>query len=161
MRISSEFGPERSRTSRVQRIAVVIAATAALATVFACASDRVLNAGIGTIDEDASSPPAFTDPSASDAALTEAERESLACIGTECPAPWDTCISQSGPAYTCGTDLSRDSANCGACGNKCPVNAALHMTSRCADGACAFECLNPASIRFRVAQLQRRPRGWL
>ena len=147
MRISSKFGAERSRTSRGLRSAVVIAASAALATVFACGSDRVLNVGLGTIDEDASSPPSFTDPSASDAALADAAREILACMGTECPAPWETCSSGSGLAYKCGTDLSRDSANCGACGNKCPVNAELHMTSRCADGACAFECLNPASSR--------------
>ena len=58
------------------------------------------------------------------------------CIGTECPAPWATCPSEDRATYACGTDLSRDPDNCGACGNKCLEYRPTHMTSRCVDGAC-------------------------
>lgn len=72
-------------------------------------------------------------------------QEILACIGTECPAPWATCTPEDGPAYKCGTDLSHDPDNCGSCGNKCLVYEPLHMTSRCVDGACELECRNSTS----------------
>ncbi|OJY23846.1 MAG: hypothetical protein BGO98_18070 [Myxococcales bacterium 68-20] len=65
------------------------------------------------------------------------------CIGTECPAPWATCPSEDRATYACGTDLSRDPDNCGACGNKCLEYRPTHMTSRCVDGACELECMSP------------------
>ena len=67
------------------------------------------------------------------------------CIGTECPPPWATCVSPSGPSYKCGTDLDRDPSNCGACGTVCPPFYALNMTSRCVSGACELECVNQTS----------------
>lgn len=69
----------------------------------------------------------------------------LACIGTECPAPWATCLSEDGPTYKCGTDLQHDSNNCGACGNKCLTYKPTHMKSRCVDGACELECFSEES----------------
>ena len=86
-------------------------------------------------------PPSFTDPSSADAALEGGGR--LECIGTECPSPWTTCVSEDGPTYKCGTDLRRDPDHCGACGNKCRDFKRLHMTSRCVDGACEVECYSP------------------
>ncbi len=88
-------------------------------------------------------PPTFTDPSSLDASVIEASTEALACIGTECPAPWETCPSEDGSTYKCGTDLKRDPNNCGACGNKCLAFEPIHMRSRCVNGACELECMSP------------------
>lgn len=86
-------------------------------------------------------PPGVDSGDAADVVIRE-----LACIGTECPAPWTTCLSESGPSYKCGTDLSRDANNCGACGNKCLAYKPIHMTSRCVESACALECYNEATF---------------
>ncbi len=76
----------------------------------------------------------------------------LMCVGTECPAPFATCPG-SGVGYKCGVDLSRDSDNCGACGNECLHYASLNMTSRCVNGQCEIECFNdvknPGQIDMR------------
>jgi len=109
---------------------------------FAC-SERIYMGEVKTDEET----PAFTDPNDVDAALDEGGGERLECIGTECPEPWTTCISEDGPTYKCGTDLQRDPNHCGACGNKCIEYKPLHMTSRCIDGACALECKASANPR--------------
>ena len=88
------------------------------------------------------SAPVFTAPPDGGDASLDAALPVLSCIGTECPAPFATCISESGPSYKCGIDLMRDPDHCGACGNKCLTYKPLHMTSRCVDGACELECLN-------------------
>ena len=72
---------------------------------------------MGEVKSDAGAP-SFTDPKNLDAALGEGGGPRLECIGTECPDPWTTCISEDGPTYKCGTDLRRDPDNCSACGNK-------------------------------------------
>src|SRR5688500_17541291 len=69
----------------------------------------------------------------------------LQCMGTECPSPYATCLSDDGPAYKCGTDLKRDNKHCGTCGNECLKYKPLHMTSRCVDGACELECFSEPS----------------
>lgn len=97
--------------------------------------------------EDASTPPVFVDPSADAAVDSDVDVDMLMCIGTECPAPFVTCASESGPAYKCGTDISRDPNNCGACGNKCLTYEPLHMNSRCVDGACELECKNAITVQ--------------
>lgn len=86
--------------------------------------------------------PTFTDPTSKDASLGDDADGRLQCIGTECPAPWATCISEGNPTYKCGTDLLRDSDNCGACGNECGDYKPVHMISRCFDGACELSCYN-------------------
>lgn len=86
--------------------------------------------------------PGLIDPNDLDAAL-EGGGSRLECIGTECPEPWTTCISEDGPTYKCGVDLARDPNNCGSCGNKCLEYKPTHMTSRCVEGACQLECFNP------------------
>jgi hypothetical protein len=73
-------------------------------------------------------------------------QELLACVGTECPAPFATCTSEDGPSYKCGTDLSHDPKNCGACGNECLVYEPIFMTSRCVQGVCELECRNEPTI---------------
>jgi hypothetical protein len=76
----------------------------------------------------------------------------LACMGTECPAGYATCLSGVvGTApYKCGTDLKRDDDNCGECGNKCLLYIPLHMSSRCIEGACEFQCYSGPE----------NPKGW-
>ncbi len=96
---------------------------------------------MGEVKSDAGAP-SFTDPKNLDAALGEGGGPRLECIGTECPDPWTTCISEDGPTYKCGTDLRRDPDNCGACGNKCLEYEPIHMTSRCVEGSCQLECFN-------------------
>ncbi|AKU98231.1 Tryptophan synthase alpha chain [Labilithrix luteola] len=98
--------------------------------------------------EDASTSPVFQNPSDGDAAVdSDLGRTPLMCKGTECPSPFATCAAESGPAYKCGTDLSSDSNNCGACGNKCLTYEPLRMNSRCVDGACEVECRNSLTVQ--------------
>ena len=99
---------------------------------------------MGEVKSDAA-PPSFVDPSTTDASFADGEGPRLECVGTDCPAPWTTCISEEGPTYKCGTDLARDSDNCGACGNKCLTYKPIHMTSRCTQGACELECYTEPS----------------
>ena len=74
-----------------------------------------------------------------EASISAPER-TLACIGTTCPAPWVTCPT--GNASLCGTNMSNDPQNCGACGVVCAeYTEGLHLGARCVDGACVFECL--------------------
>jgi hypothetical protein len=84
--------------------------------------------------------PGFVDPNSRDAAFADGEGPVPACIGTECPAPWATCVSQEKPTYKCGTDTLRDNDHCGACGNACPTYKPIHMSSRCNSGSCELEC---------------------
>ena len=70
----------------------------------------------------------------------------LACVGTECQAPYDTCPTAfGGPGYKCAVNLLTDNANCGACGNVCPEFPLLSMRTRCVDGACKRECSDGAA----------------
>lgn len=89
-------------------------------------------------------PPAFTDPGRADASVDDASSGPiLACIATECPSPFATCISRTEPSFKCGINLAVDSKNCGQCGNECPNDLnlmELKLTSRCVDGACAYQC---------------------
>jgi hypothetical protein len=101
---------------------------------------------MGEVKQASDAAPSFAPPAteAGADALVDARTVALSCIGTECPAPWATCLAPSGPTYKCGTDLTRDNDNCGTCGNKCLVYKPTHMTSRCNAGACELECLSPA-----------------
>lgn len=116
--------------------------------VVACAND----VDMGQVKEQSDAAPSFEPPAAEAGAdaLADAKNVALSCIGTECPAPWTTCLSESGPTYKCGTDLMRDKNNCGACGNKCLVYGPVHMTSRCIDGACELACLSPFDMNDPV-----------
>jgi hypothetical protein len=100
----------------------VVSASAALGTVFACASDEdVLNVGVGVVDEDASTTPPLVpiaQPDASaDAAAFAAGLTLAMCVATECPWPWKTCPRNDGtlPTYACTTNVSDDLQNCGGC----------------------------------------------
>ena len=95
---------------------------------------------MGEVRSDAGAP-SFT-PNNLDGAVSEDDGPRVACIGTECTAPWTTCLSEDGPAYKCGTDLRRDNDHCGACGNKCLEYKPINMISRCVEGACQLECYN-------------------
>lgn len=133
-------------SSKKTLVTTSIAAIAVLAVV-ACTA-RI---DMGEVKLSDAGEPSFLDPTGRDGALADGDAtEVLSCIGTECPAPWTTCISDEGPTYKCGTDLTRDPDNCGSCGNKCLVYKPIHMTSRCIDGACALECLSPPSTIGRV-----------
>jgi hypothetical protein len=124
--------------SSKKRLCTLSALALALAAV-ACAE----NVDMGEVaDRDVPfAPPAEAGPDAGGDAP-----ELLSCIATECPDGLATCLSESGPAYKCGTDLLRDNEHCGACGNKCLVYKPIHMTSRCVDGACELECLSEPDI---------------
>jgi hypothetical protein len=97
------------------------------------------------VASDAPVPPRFT-PSPDGGDSGDLPSTPLACMGTMCPHGFGTCLS--GPVgaapHKCGTDLMRDSDNCGACGNKCSDYLPLHMTSRCVDGGCELQCYSPA-----------------
>lgn len=62
----------------------------------------------------------------------------LACMGTECPAPYATCGTT--PAFQCGTNLQNDPNNCGACGNVCETYDGIALDGTCVKGACTFSC---------------------
>lgn len=68
----------------------------------------------------------------------------LACIGTECPYPYQTCPDANGAlGYKCGSSLLTDDNNCGQCGNVCPSYfTGLQMDSHCVNGKCQSECVN-------------------
>jgi hypothetical protein len=115
------------------RRSLVSFAVVAIGIAAVACSDRVY---MGEVKADAGAP-GFTDPNNRDAALGDG---GLACIATECPEPWATCMAEDKVAYKCGTDLLRDNDNCGACGNACPKFTPVHMTSRCSTGSCELEC---------------------
>ncbi len=125
-----------------------------LAATAACGSNRDLFIG-SDCDEGLCDPrpaPSFTIPDAgadadADGAISEPEKV-LACIGTECPFPYATCLTTTGKGdYTCGVNLLTDSNNCGECGNVCPgiaVFDTLRMATQCVDGKCQRECASPS-----------------
>ncbi len=120
--------------SRIRTLSLTAAVVLAIAIV-ACANDVEMGEVVGGPDAAPSlTPPA--DASVRDATLM------LACIGTQCPAPWATCVDDEGPSYKCGVDLTRSAKHCGACGNACPTFAPLHMRSRCVQAACELECFS-------------------
>lgn len=67
----------------------------------------------------------------------------LACIGTECPAPYGTCS----PTEPCAVNFMTDPLNCGACGVACPAVGDLNMRSACEDGVCRYRCIDGATYR--------------
>lgn len=127
--------------SSTKRTLFSLIAAAGAVVVVAC-SERI---DMGEVTTGAQVP-SFSDPSPDGGdASADVTITPLACMATECPAPWATCLSEDGPAYKCGTDLTRDPKNCGACGNECLAYKPIHMTSRCVDGACALECFSEAN----------------
>ncbi len=125
--------------SSLKRAAISIGFVALGVAAVAC-SERIY---MGEVKSDGT--PGFTDPKNMDASLLDAGEPPLLCIGTECPAPWTTCITDGKPTYKCGTDLRHDDDNCGACGNKCLEYKPIHVGSRCLDGACVLECKSSKS----------------
>lgn len=64
----------------------------------------------------------------------------LLCIGTTCPAGLLTCPTAEGMSFPCGVDVTKDNANCGACGIVCPSFPELNALSRCVAGRCELQC---------------------
>jgi hypothetical protein len=60
----------------------------------------------------------------------------LACVGTECPAPYGTCT----PAERCAVNFNSDPLNCGGCGLPCRAVGDLNMNVQCVDGQCEYQC---------------------
>ena len=83
---------------------------------------------------DAEAPQTFTSEAGADGDAGPV----LACVGTECPVPFGSC-----GAYKCGTDLSSDSQNCGACGKACPQYPDLRLSSICQGSTCVLTCYSP------------------
>ncbi len=102
----------------------------------ACAT--TVNVGAEKPTPDATPTPTFTPPAPDGGDAASAPKRELACIGTECPAPFSTCSDK--PSFKCGTNLLTDPNNCGACGVECKGFDAINMSAGCAQGACAFEC---------------------
>lgn len=125
--------------SKKQLSTLLIAASTLVA--FACAD----SVDLGDVKEgaDAAAPPTFTPPPADDggdaAQVDTSPPHVLACIGTECPYPYETCSNQ--PSFKCGTNVLNDPANCGACGVSCLGFDPINMSASCAQGQCAFECM--------------------
>lgn len=115
---------------------------AAACVVFAACSESI---DLGEVTTPAPAP-GFGEVDAGVAADGSASLVPLSCIGTECPAPWATCLSEHGPTHKCGTDLRSDPKHCGACNNECPTFAPTHMKSRCVDGSCELECFSEESF---------------
>ena len=115
---------------------VVLTVCAVALVAGACAT--TVNVGAEPTAADASPPPTFIPqvPDGGDAARST--KGELACIGTECPAPYSTCSDK--PSFKCGTNLLTDPNNCGACGVECKGFDGINMSASCAQGACAFEC---------------------
>ncbi len=92
-------------------------------------------------DAGVTSPPSFTPdpPDGGDAEAAAPPAKILACMGTECEAPYATCSDK--PFPKCGTNLMNDPANCGACGNRCGGFESVNMDARCIDGACVLGCM--------------------
>jgi len=124
-----------------KRLVALFAVLSALVVV-ACAND----VDMGDVKNPGDTPPPFTPAADASGDADGGGNSALSCIGTTCPAPWATCLSESGPTYKCGTDLTRDVDNCGACGNKCLTYKPLHMVSRCIDAQCALECYSPPPV---------------
>jgi len=81
-------------------------------------------------------PAAFGSGDAGDADVSLPEPTVLACIGTECPAPYGTCSE----AERCAVNFMTDRNNCGGCGIVCPDVSQLRMRSQCVDGECTYTC---------------------
>ena len=109
-----------------------------------CTDDgRVVVGGIGPTTE-AGSPPPLATPE-DDAGPAPVEM----CISTECPYPYADCPTS---PHRCGTHLSDDPNNCGACGRQCPDDPVLraYMESGaaqtmklqwdCVEGKCVSRC---------------------
>ncbi|AKV00197.1 Tryptophan synthase alpha chain [Labilithrix luteola] len=99
-------------------------------------------------------PPSFTPPpDAGDADASASQPPHvLACIATECPAPYADCSKS--PSFRCQTNLMNDPANCGACGVSCLGYGSINMGASCINGKCVFECQlkqdsNGAPLDFR------------
>lgn len=129
-----------SPRSSAVRLSVFASALVAAVLAASCASMNGDGIVLGNAD-DAGQSPTFTtkdDAATADAAEASSDVHTLACIGTECPAPWATCST--GPSFKCQTNLLNDPENCGACGVSCGNYDATNMASRCIQGACTFEC---------------------
>lgn len=97
-------------------------------------------------------PPTFIarDGEAADVASDASSEGSipLECIGTQCPAPWTTCSSDT----PCGTNLMNDRDNCGACGTSCAGSPEIHQAGACVNGTCSFVCTaesDAGAIQYR------------
>ncbi len=88
-----------------------------------------------------------------------AECTTGACGFSVCLAGYGDC--DAAPANGCESDLARDAANCGACGNACAVGLS------CIAGACAREPFTvtttadsgPGSLRQAIDDVNASPRG--
>ncbi len=88
-------------------------------------------------------PAAFGNGDAGDTDVSLPEPTILACIGTECPAPYGTCSD----TERCAVDFRNDRLNCGGCGIACPAVLDLQMISLCVDGVCTYKCYDGAAQR--------------
>lgn len=116
-----------------------------MGTAVACANSVSL--GVST-EEDASTPPSFTPPDAEvDAGGDVAVPRVLACVATECEAPFGTC---SNSKWRCDINLDNDPQNCGGCGVTCPPAGAsadvLNMAFTCVAGKCEAACAQTIDI---------------
>ncbi len=107
--------------------------------VVACANSVVIAEALPEADASAIPSSGFTPaaPDGGDAGDFSPEPAQL-CIATECPVPYATC----GAGFRCGTNLSNDNANCGACGNTCADMPFFGLQSRCVAGVCRYECID-------------------
>jgi hypothetical protein len=123
--------------------AVVLAALAvgSLAGIASC-SESPVEVGDYRADDAGENATPFTPTSEADGGNADASLHErvLACVGTQCPAPYTTCPGAT--SIMCGTNLLNDPDNCGACGHACNSYIdGLNMGGRCVDGACTYECV--------------------
>lgn len=117
---------------------------AAIAGVFAaCGVDRQMVA-VEPAPDASSQTPVFEVPDAGVDVDAAESKPLLLCASSECPRGWATCpVDDDGtlPPYACGTNLSEDVDNCGACGHHCRGGtAAYHLDMGCSAGQCQAFC---------------------
>lgn len=114
---------------------------------FACSSDdSFVSLGPSTSQNDAGNVFVPTDEAGVDASKTPV----LLCATSDCPPGFTSCPVTDGfgggthPAiYACGTNLSNDDHNCGACGNDCGgILFDLNVQTSCVNGTCRADCYN-------------------
>lgn len=109
------------------------------ATTYGCANDDV-RLGNTPVDDAGPGTPSLVPPAMDGGDSSVAPQHVLACVGTECPAPYATCSDQ--PSLKCQNNLLTDVDNCGACGAKCADYSATNMVAQCVGGACQVECIS-------------------
>ena len=128
-------------------VAIVLSAVTCGLVIIACADDSGFVSLGPSGDPGTDAGMLFTPPP--QAGVDAAKPPALLCATNVCPEGFKTCpvidaFGSSGPpTYACGTNLSDDDHNCGACGNDCGGTLSdLNVQTSCVNGVCRADCYN-------------------